>query len=840
MVGIVIVSHSENLARGLKELALQMVQGQVNIEIAAGIDDPENPLGTDTMQIYQAIERVYSDDGVAIFTDLGSAILSAEMAIEFLSETQQNNVKLSDSPLVEGVISAVIQAAVGGNLAQVLKEAQATLTAKSNAIKMTKFSDDLTINYPKLSEGSPQEILITIANSMGLHARPAAKLVETANQFTSDIKLRNVTTNSKSADAKSISQVMTLGVRYNHQITFTATGVDATEALNALEALSLINFGDSLEQNREQNQPQPIFKTGEFSSDYQGVSVSPGIAIAPIYQYQSNIIEVPEEYTENPQIEWSKLQTAIATAKQKIKEIRQETFLQVGETHASIFDAHLLCLQDPTILEQVNQLIFTQKLTAYSAWNKIILTIVQEYKNLSDSYLQNRAQDWEDVGNRVGQLLTKNLVKSLVLPTNVILVAEDLNPSQVAQLDMSKVVGLCLIKGNKTSHAAILAQALALPTIIGLNANLLTLKNDTLIGMDGETGEIWLQPNADKIQELERKKAQEQAAFELLQLSSQQSAITTDGKHISVLANISGLADAKIAQQNGAEGIGLFRTEFLYLDREQEPNEDEQMAIYQAIAQMISPHPLIIRLLDIGGDKPLSFTSSLSHNLNPESNPFLGVRGIRLLLQHPDLLKKQLRAILRASLGQNIKILLPMISSLNEVRKFKEIMSTVKTDLAENNIPFLDKIELGIMIEVPSAVAIADKLAKEVDFFSIGTNDLTQYIMASDRTNPQVSALSDAFEPAVLRMIQQTIMAAHNANILVTVCGELASSPLATAILLGLGVDELSLTPPAIPVIKSTITQLNFSETQAIASFVLKLDTAADVKKYLREKNFTQ
>ncbi|HEY9700848.1 MAG TPA: putative PEP-binding protein, partial [Allocoleopsis sp.] len=277
-----------------------------------------------------------------------------------------------------------------------------------------------------------------------------------------------------------------------------------------------------------------------------------------------------------------------------------------------------------------------------------------------------------------------------------------------------------------------------------------------------------------------------------------------------------------------------FRTEFLYLDREQEPNEDEQMAIYQAITQMISPHPLIIRLLDIGGDKPLSFMSSLSDNLQPENNPFLGLRGIRLLLKYPELLKTQLRAILRASFGQNIKILLPMISSLNEVRKFKEIMHNVKADLASNNIPFLDHIELGIMIEVPAAVAIADQLAKEVDFFSIGTNDLTQYIMASDRTNPQVSELSDAFEPAVLRMIQQTIMAAHNGNILVTVCGELASSPLATAILLGLGVDELSLTPPAIPGIKSKIAQLNLSETQAIASFVLTLDTAADVKKYLK------
>ena len=836
MVGIVIVSHSKNLALGLKELALQMVKGTVNIEIAAGIDDPENPLGTDPIQIYHAIERVYSDDGVVIFMDLGSAILSAEMAIEFLSESQQHHVKLSDAPLVEGVISAVIQASAGGTIEQVLREAKATLTAKSDAIKMTIFGDESEMIYPVFSDDTPQEILISISNLMGLHARPAAKLVQMACQFTSDITARNVTSNSIPVNAKSISQVMALGVRFNHQVSIAARGVDASEALDALQALSLTNFGESVSPNFVQNQPEkPITYRGELSHYYQGVSLSPGIAIAPLYQYQSNLMEVVEEYTENPHREWEKLQSAIEEAKTQIKKIRQETFLQVGETHASIFDAHLLCLQDPIILERVSQLIITEKFKASSAWSKIILTIIQEYKNLSDSYLQARAQDWEDVGNRVGQLLTKNLVKSLVLTESVILVADDLTPSQVAQLDISKIVGLCMVRGSITSHAAILAHAIALPCVIGLSANLLDLENGTPLALDGETGEVWIQPDGGKVRELELKKETQESAFKVLQLSSQKSAITADGKRISVRANISGIADAKIAKENGAEGIGVFRTEFLYLDREQEPNEDEQRDIYYTIAQLISPHPLIIRVLDIGGDKPISFTSSLS-NLSAESNPFLGLRGIRVLLEYPDFLKRQLRAILRAGFGYNVKLLLPMISSLNEVRKFKEILDSVKGDLAQQNMPFIDTIEIGIMIEVPAAVAISDKLAKEVDFFSIGTNDLTQYIMACDRTNPKVASLADAFEPAVLRMIQQTVIAAHNADILVTVCGELASSPLATPILLGLGVDELSVTPSAIPIIKSAISQLTLSQAHAIVSGVLELDTAADVRQYLTEK----
>lgn len=312
MVGIVIVSHSKNLALGLKELASQMVKGTVNIEIAAGIDDPENPLGTDPMQIYHAIERVYSDDGVVIFMDLGSAILSAEMAIEFLSEAQQHHVKLSDAPLVEGVISAVIQASVGGTIEQVLREAKATLTAKSDAIKMTIFGDESEMIYPVFSDDTPQEILISISNLMGLHARPAAKLVEMACQFTSDITVRNVTSNSIPVNAKSISQVMALGVRCHHQVSIAARGVDATEALDALQTLSLTNFGESVQQNVVQNQPEkPITYRGELSHYYQGVSVSPGIAIAPLYQYQSNLMEVLEEYTENPHQEWEKLQSAI-------------------------------------------------------------------------------------------------------------------------------------------------------------------------------------------------------------------------------------------------------------------------------------------------------------------------------------------------------------------------------------------------------------------------------------------------------------------------------------------------------------------------------------------------
>jgi phosphocarrier protein FPr len=294
------------------------------------------------------------------------------------------------------------------------------------------------------------------------------------------------------------------------------------------------------------------------------------------------------------------------------------------------------------------------------------------------------------------------------------------------------------------------------------------------------------------------------------------------------MANICGIVDAQVALENGAEGVGLLRSEFLYFNRASAPSEEEQLEVYRAIANILSPRPLTIRTLDIGGDKPLPYL-----HLPSEANPFLGCRGIRVLLDRPDLLKTQIRAILRASYQHSIKLTLPMVASVREVRATKTILTTAQAELRQAGIPFDQAMELGIMVEIPAAVAVADQLAEEVDFFSIGTNDLSQYVMAADRTNPKVAPLADAFEPAVLSMIQQTVKAAHHAGIRVGVCGELASSPLAIPILLGLGVDELSMNPAAIPEVKAAISKLTRSEAEAIAQAMLQLDSAEAVRQYV-------
>ena len=840
MVGIVIVSHSQKLALGVQELVNQMVQGAVQSAIAAGIDDPENPFGTDVMQVYQAIESVYSDNGVLVLMDLGSAVLSAEMALEFLSEEQREKVRLCEAPLVEGAIAAAVTAASGADIEQVISEARGALTAKISQLSSQELEglkvgtleglneESQLSNLQTFQPSNLKEIHLIVQNQMGLHARPAAKFVATASRFESEIKLQNVTYNSESVNGKSINQVVTLGVRQGNEIAIAASGTDAHEALAALQQLVESNFGEQTEKPRsKQAEEIPDSRFPIPDSRFSGIPASSGIAIGKIAIYQPEVITITQQQADNTQAEWQQLQTAIDTATYQIQNLRYQISATAKE-EAAIFDAHLLYLSDPALLERVRQLIFAQFQSAATAWKTIIDETISSYEALSDSYLQARAADVYDVGQRVLKLLTGTESALFNLPEPAILVATDLTPSETAQLDVTKVLGICTVAGGATSHSGILARSLGIPAVVGVGSELLRLENGTLIALDGETGQVWVQPDDTVLRELQLKQDSYLAAIQELKSTAKQPAITRNGHRVKVMANILQVQDAQIALDAGAEGVGLLRSEFLYFDRITAPTEEEQLEAYQAIASILSPHPLIIRALDIGGDKPLPYL-----NLPRETNPFLGYRGIRFLLDYPDFLKTQLRAILRASHQYNIKVMFPMVSSLGEIRAAKEILATAKTELRYAGMSFDEAMEVGIMVEVPAAVAIADKLATEVDFFSIGTNDLSQYVMASDRTNPKVATLADAFEPAVLRMIQQTVTAAHHAGIWVGVCGELASSPLATPILLGLGVDELSLTSGAIPTVKAAISKLRMDEVEAIASYVLQLDSASAVREYI-------
>jgi multiphosphoryl transfer protein len=828
MVGIVLVSHSEKLAVGVQELAQQMVQGAVQSAIAAGIDDPENPFGTDAMKIYQAIASVYSDQGVVVLMDLGSAILSAEMALEFLPEDQRDKVRLCEAPLVEGAIAAFVQAASGGDIEQVLAEAGGALAAKAAQLSGRGGQESGVSSQESGVDtaGQTQEIQLTVQNQMGLHARPSAKFVATASRFGSRITLQNITLNSQPVNAKSINQVITLGVRPGHEIAIAATGTDAAEALAALQQLVESNFGEAA------SQPLPETSFPEISiganAQLSGIPTSPGIAIGTVVKYQPTVLKVKDQQADNPEVEWQQLQIACVIAREQIESLREKA-AACGEEEAAIFDAHLLYLDDPALVDRAHQRIFDHLESAAAAWQAAIDETVATYEVLEDSYLQERAADVADVGRRVLSLLTGMEVAPLDLKEPAILVATDLTPSETAQLDSSKVLGICTVGGGATSHTGILARSLGIPAVVGVGIQVLQLENGTQIALDGDTGQVWVQPDDTQLKQLQAKRDRQLAVQrERKAAVAKQLAITKDGRRIRVMANICGVSDAQIALESGAEGAGLLRSEFLYLNRVSPPTEEEQWEVYREIASILFPHPLIIRTLDIGGDKPLSYLNSLS-----EVNPFLGWRGIRVLLDHPDLLKTQLRAVLRASFGQQIKLMFPMIASIREVKSAKEILAVAQAELRQAGIPFNEAMEVGIMVEVPAAVAIADQLAEAVDFFSIGTNDLSQYVMAADRTHPKVAALADAFEPAVLRMIQQTVKAAHDAGIEVGVCGELASSPLATPILVGLGVNELSMNPPAIATVKAAIARLTLDDAEAIAYTMLQMESAQAVRQYV-------
>ncbi|MBD6619072.1 phosphoenolpyruvate--protein phosphotransferase [Komarekiella sp. 'clone 1'] len=826
MIGIVIVSHSKQLALGVRELAAQMVQGKVPLAVAAGIEDPENPLGTDPIQVYEAIASVFSDDGVLVLMDLGSALMSAEMALEFLPETQQQKVYLCEAPLVEGAIAAVVAAAAGRDIQQVIAEARGALVAKATQLGIADISpsfvssDSLTTN----AELPTKQIQLIVSNRLGLHARPASQFVATAARFQSQIQVRNLTRNTGLIRGDSINQVTTLGVRQGHELLITATGPDADEALAALQALFATNFG---EDNTTLNSP-PVFQhqiTPPTHGELSGIAASPGVAIAPVVHYQPTPITITQCHVEDVETEWQRLQTAIHTAQREIQAVFSQASIQIGDAEAAIFDAHLLFLEDPVLLEAAHQRILEHHINAEAAWQAVVDEVATSYHTLEDSYLQERADDVIDVGQRVLRLLVGNAPTELNLSKPAILVATDLTPSDTAGLDPTKVLGICTTSGSATSHSAIIARTLGIPAVLGIGAEVLHLEDGTLMALDGESGKAWVEPEPDTLGVLEAKREAWQTSQQQALAIAHQPAITRDGQQVRIFANIGSVADAQVAVAGGAEGVGLLRTEFLYLDRTNAPTEDEQLAVYQAIAQTLDTRALIIRTLDVGGDKPLSYLK-----VAPEANPFLGSRGIRYCLDHPDLFKTQLRAILRASFGHQIKIMLPMIASVTEVHAAKTILGEVQTELSQVGIPFDAAMEVGIMVEVPSAVVLADRLATKVDFFSIGTNDLSQYIMAGDRTNPRVANLVDALHPAVLRMVQQTVQAAHAAGIWVGLCGELAADPLATLILLGLGLDELSVNPQAIPIIKQTIAQLTVVEAQAIAALALQQDSADQVR----------
>lgn len=832
MVGLVIVSHSRALANALVDLVKQVSSADVPLAVAAGVGPERQEFGTDATEIIEAIEKVYSDDGVLILMDLGSAILSAEMALELLPPEKQEKVRFCAAPVVEGAISAGVQAGLGSSLEDICREASRALVPKAQQLgQESEIQAPPAAQEPQISTTQAEhQAVVTLENAHGLHARPAARFVQTAASFNADIQVSNLTKNKGPASARSLNALATLAAVHGDEIRITANGPQAEQALAALEKLVAQNFGE-IPEKQVQLEPQPAPERPPEEGAIQGVPVSEGIAIGPLFVYQPALPEIPEYKIDDPQAAWDRLLNAIEMTAVKIKEQRDHVAATLGEGQAAIFDAHLLILQDPDLRERTRKLIFQERDNPAAAWHTAIEEVVQTYQNLEDSYLQQRAVDVLDVGNQVlHALIGEGPLKAIEIPQPVILFASDLTPSQTASLDMEQVLGLVTAAGGPTSHSAILARAMGIPALAGLEIPPDQLANQEEVALDGFQGLLWIEPPEERLESLRsQRQAWLQRRAELLESSTRQ-AVTRDGKRVEVAANIGNLLDARMARKNSAEAVGLLRTEFLFLTRSTPPSEDEQVEALSQISNILGPIPIIVRTLDVGGDKDLPYIDQPM-----EHNPFLGVRAIRLSLRKPDIFQTQLRAILRAGFGGQMRVMFPMIARVEEVIQAKELLQEAHASLEEDGLKHLWPIETGIMVEVPSAALLSDSLAEHVDFFSIGTNDLTQYTLAAERGNPALSELADALHPAVLRLIGRVAESAHAQGRWVGVCGELAGETLAAPVLVGLGVDELSMNPGTIPAIKSILAQVDSAQAQELANQVVNCEGASDVRHRVHE-----
>jgi len=566
----------------------------------------------------------------------------------------------------------------------------------------------------------------------------------------------------------------------------------------------------------------------------QGIGAAAGVAIGKAFVLPSWEWDLPESRLEAIDLakEFERLYEGIRTSKHEIEFIRNEFKEVVGEEESSIFDAHLAILEDPVFMNEIQGIIERQYKAAEVAVKEAIDHFVTMFDLLDDEYMKERALDIKDVGNR----LLKHLLGApeITLPVDTqpyILVAKELSPSQLVHLNPSHVLGIATLIGGKTSHSAIMSRAMGIPLVCGLENNLKApIQTGDMLIVDGDHGHVYIHPNESTIAHYCEIRTKQQHKKEQLQLLASVEAVTKDGVQINLSSNISSVKEMDMALKYGAVGVGLFRTEFLYMDRVTFPSENEQFEVYRHVAEKMGDGSVVIRTLDIGGDKHLDYFS-----LPEEDNPFLGYRAIRISLDRKELFKTQLSAILRASHYGHVKIMYPMISSVEEVRGANELLREAMTELDERGIPYNRDIQVGIMIEVPAAVAIADLLAEESDFFSIGTNDLVQYVLAVDRMNEQIAHMYHPYHPAILRMLRSTVEAARHAGIPVSVCGEMAGDERSIPLWIELGVHELSMSPQSLLRIKHRLLNTSAEEDRLVAKECLKMHTNTEIEQLLND-----
>jgi phosphocarrier protein FPr len=756
MIGIVVVSHSHALATAAVGLAAEMVaeDNRPAVAVAAGLD--ETTFGTDAMAVSEAITAVDSPDGVLVLLDLGSAVLSAELALEFVDPEIAERVKLSSAPLVEGLVAAVVTASTGASLDAVVAEANRGLLGKQDHL-----GDVSPAQTPKVATAD-QTVEVAVSNEHGLHARPAARLIALVNSFDANVTLTDLDTGRGPVDAGSLSMVATLNAQQGHRLEVGASGPQATEVLAAITDLAAQNFGDTPTEQK------PL-------AGGSGLEVALGPAIVVDAEVDLSGYAPGDD-------EQSRLDEALSTAAGELEHLRD-----TSPDHGGIFGAQLAMLQDRKPRGEITAAI-SGGASAAAAWKQTYDELAKTFEGLDDAYQRERAQDVRSVRDRVLRTLTGKVTEEAA---DGILVVPELDAATAATVDAARIAGIAVRAAGTTGHGVIVARSRGIPLITGIGD--VDVPAGATVAFDARTGSFEVAPDEATVRATitERQAEREQADAQ-----ADQPATTVDGRTIEVLVNVGSVQDAVDAR--GADGSGLVRTEVLFGDRRTAPTVAEQVERFRAIAAALQGKPITIRTWDVGGDKPLPFLPQ-----DREANPFLGERGIRVFRRRPELLRDQLQAIRQVAEETPVHVMFPMVTTADEVAWALDELGSRP-----------DGLEVGIMVEVPAAALRIETLAVGLDFVSIGTNDLTQYTTAADRTNSAVAALADGLDPAVLRLIDHVV---RNAGVRVAVCGDLASDPQSTVLLAALGVHELSAVGPQVPLVKAGLRQADLTQIDTVA-----------------------
>ncbi len=831
MIGIVVVSHSHALAQAAVGLAGEMVESgpRPTIVVAAGLD--ETTLGTDAVAIAEAMGEADGEDGVLVLLDLGSAILSAEMALELIDPDVAQRVELSSAALVEGLVAAVVTAAGGADLSTVRAEAEAGLRGKRE--HLDGGGEDLSRDDSQPQAGfapdaRAREFVVGIPH--GLHARPAARLVACVNGFADTrVRLRNLDGSDRDVDAGSLSAVASLGVRQGHRVEVRAEGEQAEQVLEALTALADEDFGDgsAAEPTGEREASSDGSRPEEAAPVTVGSALGSGLeaAIAAVLRAADAVDAADYEGSGDPGVEKGRLEASLTAAAAELREVAATTRDRVGPAEAEVFEAHVALLRDCAVTEPAF-LDIADGATAARAWKRAGDVVAATWAELPDEYQRARAEDARSVTDRVLRHLLLGGEAGPSKPLDDgrhILVVPELDPATAAQVDVEQTVGILSIGGGATGHGVLIATARGIPVLTGVE-QAAELRDGTVVAFDVRRRTVLVDPSASQRGDFEALLAQRSSQQDQDRAAAGAPGQTQDGSFITVKANVTSASEADQAIRLGAEGSGLVRTEVMFGGWSSAPTVQEQVAELTAVAQALGGRPMTVRTWDIGADKPLAFWAPAA-----EQNPFLGVRGVRSFVADPALLLDQLEAVCRVALEHPVRVMFPMVATVGEVQWAWEQLSLAGSRLPDG-VP--ESLEVGIMVEVPSAALRAEAMSVLLDFVSIGTNDLTQYTLAAERGNAGVEHLFDPLDPAVLGLVAR-VCGDVAEGVSVAVCGGAASDPASAALLVGLGVDDLSATPVAVPRVKAVLRRHTTQHLQDLAQRALRCDSADEVRAVL-------